>query len=161
MEEPTRERATFAAGCFWGVEEAFRTREGVLETAVGFMGGSTEQPTYHQVCSGETGHAEVVDISFDPQRISYQELLEIFWNKHNPTSLNYQGWDVGTQYRSAIFTHSEEQRRIAEASKQALVQSGKYRQPIVTEITPAGPFWRAEDYHQQYILKNRPGSSCH
>jgi len=153
------ERATFAAGCFWGVEEAYRTLDGVLETAVGFMGGHTENPTYQQVCSGETGHAEVVDLKFDPARISYAQLLERFWGKHNPTCLNYQGFDVGSQYRSAIFYHSEEQRRIAEESKAELAASGKYAEPVVTEIAPAGPFWRAEDYHQKYILKNRPGYS--
>ncbi len=151
------ERATFAAGCFWGVEEAFRTLDGVLETAVGYMGGNTENPTYQQVCTGETGHAEVVDLRFDPERISYAQLLEVFWAKHNPTSLNFQGWDVGTQYRSAIFCHTEEQRQIAADSKAALEKSGKYQGPVVTEITPAGPFWRAEEYHQQYVLKNRPG----
>ncbi len=151
------ERATFAAGCFWGVEEAFRTLDGVLETAVGYMGGNTENPTYQQVCTGETGHAEVVDLRFDPERISYAQLIEVFWAKHNPTSLNFQGWDVGTQYRSAIFCHTEEQRQIAADSKAALEKSGKYQGPVVTEITPAGPFWRAEEYHQQYVLKNRPG----
>jgi len=154
------ERATFAAGCFWGVEEAFRILPGVLETAVGFMGGHTENPTYHQVCTGETGHAEVVDLRFDPARISYSQLLDRFWGKHNPTCRNYQGFDVGTQYRSAIFFHSEEQRRIAEDSRASLEVAGKYAEPIVTEITQAGPFWRAEEYHQQYILKNRPGYSC-
>ena len=151
------QRATFAAGCFWGVEEAFRTLDGVAETAVGFMGGTTESPSYREVCTGETGHAEVVDLRFDPAVISYAQLLEVFWNKHNPTSLNFQGWDVGSQYRSAIFYHNDEQRRRAEESKAALAASGKYSAPIVTEITPAGPFWRAEDYHQQYVLKNRPG----
>jgi len=154
------ERATFAAGCFWGVEEAFRTLPGVLETAVGFMGGHTENPTYHQVCTGETGHAEVVDLRFDPAQISYAQLLDRFWGKHNPTCRNYQGFDVGTQYRSAVFYHSEEQRRITEESKATLAASGKYVEPIVTEITPAGPFWLAEDYHQKYLLKNRPGYSC-
>lgn len=149
------ERATFAAGCFWGVEEAFQTLDGVHETAVGYMGGETENPTYPLVCSGETGHAEVVDIQFDPARISYAQLLERFWNLHNPTCLNFQGWDVGTQYRSAIFYHRDEQRQIAEQSKSALVASGKYSELIVTEITPAGPFWRAEEYHQQYALKNK------
>jgi peptide-methionine (S)-S-oxide reductase len=154
------ERATFAAGCFWGVEEAFRVLDGVLNTAVGFMGGHTENPTYKQVCSGETGHAEVVQLTYDPARISYAQLLERFWTRHNPTCLNYQGLDVGSQYRSAIFYHSEEQRRIAEDSKAALAASGAYSAPIVTEIAPAGPFWRAEDYHQQYILKNKPGYIC-
>ena len=154
------ERATFASGCFWGVEEAFRTLPGVLETAVGFMGGLTEHPTYHQVCTGETGHAEVVDLRFDPTQISYAQLLERFWGKHNPTCRNYQGFDVGTQYRSAIFYHSDEQRRIAEESMAALASSGKYAEPIVTEITPAGPFWRAEEYHQQYVLKNKPRYTC-
>jgi peptide-methionine (S)-S-oxide reductase len=154
------ERATFAAGCFWGVEEAFRILPGVLETAVGFMGGHTKNPTYHQVCTGETGHAEVVDLRFDPAQISYSELLDRFWGKHNPTCRNYQGFDVGIQYRSAVFYHSEEQRRIAEESKAALAASAKYADPIVTEITQAGPFWRAEEYHQKYILKNRPGYSC-
>ena len=155
------EQATFAAGCFWGVEEAFRTQPGVVETAVGYMGGHTENPSYQQVCTGETGHAEVVQLSFDPAKISYAQLLDLFWAKHNPTSLNFQGWDVGTQYRSAIFYHSDEQRRIAEEAKAQLAASGKYKAPIVTEVASAGPFWRAEDYHQQYILKNKPGYSCH
>jgi len=155
------EKATFAAGCFWGVEEAFRTLDGVLETAVGYMGGHTENPTYHQVCSGETGHAEVVHLKFDPEQISYAQLLDKFWGKHNPTCLNFQGWDVGSQYRSVIFYYSEEQRQIAEESKAQLAASGKYRDPIVTEITSAMPFWRAEEYHQQYVLKNKPGYSCH
>ncbi len=150
------ERATFAAGCFWGVEELFRTLDGVLETSAGYMGGSTENPTYKDVCSGATGHAEVVDLKFDPTVVSYEQLLEKFWAKHNPTSLNFQGWDVGTQYRSAIFYHSDEQRQVAERSKTALADSGKYSAPIVTEITPAGPFWRAEEYHQQYVRKNKP-----
>ena len=150
------ERATLAAGCFWGVEEAFRTLDGVLETAVGYMGGETENPTYQLVCSGETGHAEVVALKFDPDLISYGQLLEKFWAQHNPTSLNFQGWDVGAQYRSAIFYHTDEQRRVAEESKAALAAAGKYLAPIVTEITPAGAFWRAEEYHQQYVLKNKP-----
>ncbi len=150
------ERATFAAGCFWGVEEAFRTLDGVQETAVGYMGGETENPTYAQVCSGETGHAEAVQLNFDPAVISYAQLLERFWAQHNPTSLNFQGLDVGSQYRSAIFYQSEEQRQVAEQSKAELVASGKYQQPVVTEITPADTFWRAEEYHQQYVLKNRP-----
>jgi len=150
-------RATFAAGCFWGVEELFRTTAGVIETQVGYMGGHTESPSYKQVCSGATGHAEVVDLQFDPAIISYAQLLEKFWAKHNPTSLNRQGWDIGTQYRSAIFFHTEEQRQIAKQSKAALIATGSYSDPVVTEITPAGPFWRAEDYHQQYVLKNKPG----
>lgn len=154
------ERATFAAGCFWGVEEAFRTLDGVLETTVGYMGGHTENPSYQQVCSGETGHAEVVDLRFDPQVISYEQLLERFWGKHNPTCLNYQGWDVGSQYRSAIFYHSEGQRRMAEASKAQLAACGRFQEPLVTNIAPAGRFWRAEEYHQQYIRKNTPGYSC-
>lgn len=150
------ERATFAAGCFWGVEELFRTLDGVLETAVGYMGGSTENPTYQAVCTGETGHAEVVDLNFDPAVVSYAQLLQKFWAKHNPTSLNFQGPDVGTQYRSAIFYHSEEQRQIAEQAKAELDAGDKYSEPVVTEITPAGSFWRAEEYHQQYVLKNKP-----
>jgi len=150
-------RATFAAGCFWGVEELFRTTAGVIETQVGYMGGHTESPSYKQVCSGATGHAEVVDLQFDPAIISYAQLLEKFWAKHNPTSLNRQGWDIGTQYRSAIFFHTEEQRQIAKQSKAALIATGSYSDPVVTEISPAGPFWRAEDYHQQYVLKNKPG----
>ncbi|WP_029914519.1 peptide-methionine (S)-S-oxide reductase MsrA [Pelobacter seleniigenes] len=154
------ERATFAAGCFWGVEEAFRTLPGVVETAVGYMGGTTEQPTYQQVCSGATGHAEVVEVIFDPAQISYGQLLERFWGKHNPTSLNRQGWDIGTQYRSAIFYHSAEQRRQAEEAKRALEASGVYTEPVVTEIVPAGTFWRAEEYHQQYIRKQSPGFTC-
>ena len=154
------DKATFAAGCFWGVEEAFRQLNGVKETAVGYMGGHTESPSYPQVCTGETGHAEVVEVQFDPAVISYPRLLERFWSKHNPTTLNRQGVDIGTQYRSAIFFHSDEQSQLAEESKAALAASGKFSGPIVTEIAPAGPFWRAEEYHQQYIQKQQPGFSC-
>ncbi len=154
------ERATFAAGCFWGVEEVFRTLEGVIETTVGYMGGITDNPDYKMVCSGETGHAEVVDIRFDPEVVSFSQLLEKFWDKHNPTTLNRQGADFGTQYRSAIFFYNEEQRQQAEDSKEVFDKSGSYKDPVVTEIVPAGPFWRAEDYHQKYILKHQPGFSC-
>lgn len=148
-------RATFAAGCFWGVEEAFRGLDGVLNTAVGYMGGTTEQPTYEQVCSGETGHAEVVDILFDSARISYEQLLKRFFSKHNPTTLNRQGWDIGTQYRSAIFYHSDEQRQQAQQMKQDLALSGRYDDPLVKDIVPATTFWRAEEYHQQYVSRRR------
>lgn len=154
------EKATFAAGCFWGVEEAFRTLDGVMETTVGYMGGTTANPSYQMVCSGETGHAEVVEVQFDPTVISYQQLLERFWAKHNPTTLNRQGVDFGSQYRSAIFYYSEEQRQQAEEAKGAMDQSGRFDDPIVTEINPAGSFWRAEDYHQKYILKQKPGFTC-
>lgn len=153
-------KATFAAGCFWGVEEAFRTLEGVIATTVGYLGGSTENPTYEQVCTDTTGHAEVVEVQYDPAAISYQQLLDRFWAKHNPTTLNRQGMDIGRQYRSAIFYHDDEQRRLAEESRAAQQSSGGYDDPIVTEITPAGPFWRAEEYHQQYVLKQQPGFSC-
>ena len=150
------EHATFAGGCFWGTEEAFRTVDGVTETAVGYMGGTLESPTYPQVCSGQTGHAEVVDITFDPKIISYKELVEIFWTIHNPTSLNFQGPDHGTQYRTSIFYHSDEQRQQAEESKAVLAASGVYDLPIVTEIVPAETFWRAEEYHQKYFAKQKP-----
>ena len=149
-------RATFAGGCFWGTEEAFRTVDGVIDTVVGYMGGTTENPSYEMVCTGQTGHAEVVDINFDPTVISYPQLIEIFWTIHNPTSLNFQGVDTGTQYRTAIFYHNDEQRQQAEESKAALIASGVYELPIVTEITSAGPFWRAEEYHQQYFVKQKP-----
>ncbi len=149
------ERATFAAGCFWGVEEAFRVVPGVIATAVGYMGGHLDHPTYEAVCSDETGHAEVVDLQFDPKIVSYSELLDLFWKKHNPTTLNRQGWDLGSQYRSAIFYHSEEQRLQAEQSKAALEASGAYADPVVTEIVPAATFWRAEEYHQQYLRKQK------
>ena len=149
-------RATFAGGCFWGTEEAFRTLDGVIDTAVGYMGGTTENPTYEMVCTGRTGHAEVVDISFDPTVISYPQLVEIFWTIHNPTSLNFQGVDTGTQYRTAIFYHDDEQRQQAEESKATLTASGTYELPIVTEITPSSQFWRAEEYHQQYFMKKKP-----
>ncbi|MCK5826206.1 MAG: peptide-methionine (S)-S-oxide reductase MsrA [Desulfuromusa sp.] len=149
-------RATFAGGCFWGTEEAFRTLDGVIDTAVGYMGGTTENPTYEKVCTGQTGHAEVVDINFDPSIISYQQLLERFWAEHNPTSLNFQGVDHGTQYRSAIYFHDDEQRQQAEKSKAALDASKIHLLPIVTEITPSSPFWRAEEYHQHYFMKQKP-----
>jgi len=150
--------ATFAAGCFWHVEEEFRLLPGVTATTVGYMGGKTDNPTYEQVCSGLTGHAEVVQVVFDPERISYEELLRHFWDCHDPTQLNRQGPDFGTNYRSAIFCHSGEQLAAAEQSLAEEEQSGRQRKRIVTEITPAGTFWRAEEYHQQYLAKKGSGS---
>ena len=152
--------ATFAAGCFWGVEAAFRRLPGVTATAVGYSNGDTPAPTYEDVCTDRTGHAEVVQVTYDPAKVSYEQLLETFWSNHNPTTLNRQGPDVGSQYRSAIFYHTPEQQAAAEASKQALTASGRFPRPIVTEITPAAPFHRAEEYHQQYLEK-RGESSCH
>lgn len=152
--------ATFGAGCFWGVEEAFRRTPGVTETAVGYMGGSLAEPTYEAVCGNRTGHAEVVQVQYDPARIGYEQLLELFWRIHDPTTLNRQGPDVGTQYRSAVFHHDEEQRLAAEAVKARLQAEGRFHRPIVTEVTPASTFWRAEEYHQKYVQR-RGGSSCH
>ncbi len=149
------ERATFAAGCFWGIEEAFRVVSGVMKTAVGYMGGHIDNPTYQVVCSDESGHAEVVDLEFDPALVSYEQLLELFWRKHNPTTLNRQGWDLGSQYRSAIFYHNAAQRLVAEQSKANLQASAIFTDPIVTEIVPATTFWRAEEYHQQYLQKQQ------
>jgi peptide-methionine (S)-S-oxide reductase len=152
-------KATFGAGCFWGVEAAFRQVEGVTDAAVGYLGGTMENPTYRDVCNGDTGHAEVVEVQYDPARVSYEQLLDRFWTLHDPTTLNRQGPDFGTQYRSAIFYHDDEQRKAAEASKEALRASGRLRRPIVTEITPASTFYRAEDYHQRYLEK-QGRSSC-
>jgi peptide-methionine (S)-S-oxide reductase len=154
------ETATFGAGCFWGVEAAFRRVPGVLDTAVGYAGGSLDQPTYHDVCTDRTGHAEVVQVNYDPAQVSYESLLQIFWENHDPTQLNRQGPDVGTQYRSVIFTHSPEQKAAADASRDRLQASGRFRRPIVTVIEPAPTFYRAEDYHQRYLEK-RGMSSCH
>jgi len=152
--------ATLAAGCFWGVEEAFCTTPGVTETAVGYMGGKLENPTYEAVCTDRTGHAEVVQVQFDPTQVSYERLLEIFWEIHDPTTLNRQGPDRGTQYRSAVFYHDPAQQKAAQALKAQLDASGRFRRPIVTEITPASTFWRAEEYHQKYVQK-QGGGSCH
>ena len=147
------EKGTFAAGCFWGVEEAFRQVKGVVSTSVGYTGGSFNNPRYEDVCSGKTGHAEAVEIEYDPSRVSYEELLSVFWENHDPTTLNRQGPDIGTQYRSAIYVHTPEQKAAAIASKENLQKSGRYKNPISTEITPASQFYRAEDYHQQYVEK--------
>jgi peptide-methionine (S)-S-oxide reductase len=153
-------KATFGAGCFWGVEEDFRKVPGVVGTAVGYSGGTLKNPTYEDVCSDRSGHAEVVEVEYDPAKTPYETLLDVFWNGHNPTQLNRQGPDVGTQYRSVIFFHTPEQEAAARASKERLAKSGKFAKPIVTEISPAQPFWRAEDYHQRYFEK-RGGGSCH
>jgi peptide-methionine (S)-S-oxide reductase len=147
------EKATFGAGCFWGVEETFRNLKGVTSTAVGYAGGTTDSPTYEDVCTDETGHAEAVQVEFDPTQIGYNQLLDVFWSSHNPTTLNRQGPDVGTQYRSVIFYHSPQQRAAAEESKANLQKSGKFSRPIVTQIEPAPTFWRAEEYHQRYLAK--------
>jgi len=147
------EKATFAAGCFWGVEAAFRQVPGVLDAAVGYLGGDFANPTYEDVCTGRTGHAESVQVEFDPARVSYDQLLDVFWENHDPTTLNRQGPDVGTQYRSVIFVEGPEQEKAAKESKERLEKSGRFRRPIVTEIAPAQPFWRAEDYHQRYLEK--------
>jgi peptide-methionine (S)-S-oxide reductase len=154
------EKAMFGAGCFWGVEEAFRNVPGVVDVAVGYSGGRTQNPTYKEVCTDGTGHAEVVQIEFDPAKVSYEQLVNAFWDIHDPTTLNRQGPDVGTQYRSAIFFYSPEQEAIASRLKAQLQESGKYRRPVVTEITPAGEFWRGEEYHQRYLAK-RGLSHCH
>ena len=151
-------KATFAAGCFWGVEAAFANIDGVVETAVGYCGGSTADPTYEDVCSGSTGHAEVVQLDFDPRKVSYEQLLEMFWQCHDPTTRNRQGPDVGSQYRSAIFFHDSEQEAAALKSKQALDAGGKYSSAIVTEVVPAVAFYRAEEYHQRYFEKHGGGA---
>ena len=154
------ELATFGAGCFWGVEVAFRNVPGVKDALVGYLGGTLANPTYKDVCTGRTGHAEVVQVQYDPREVSYDRLLEVFWENHDPTTLNRQGPDVGTQYRSAIFYHTPEQKAAAEASRARLEASGKLRRPVVTEITPASTFYAAEDYHQRYLEK-RGLASCH
>ena len=150
-------KAIFGAGCFWGVEAAFRGVPGVVDAPVGYSGGSVENPTYEQVCTGGTGHAEVVQVEYDPDAVSYEELLDVFWKNHDPTQVNRQGPDVGSQYRSAIFYTGDEQRRIAEAARERA--QGSYKRPIATEITPAGTFYRAEEYHQRYFEK-KGISSC-
>jgi peptide-methionine (S)-S-oxide reductase len=147
------EKATFGAGCFWGVEETFRKLKGVTSTAVGYAGGTKDNPTYEDVCSHETGHAEVVEVEFDPAEISYDELLDVFWSSHNPTTLNRQGPDIGRQYRSVVFYHSSQQKEAAEAAKAKLEKSGRFTRPVVTGIEPAPQFWRAEEYHQRYLEK--------
>jgi peptide-methionine (S)-S-oxide reductase len=152
--------ATFGAGCFWGVEAAFRQVKGVTSTAVGYMGGSLSDPTYEDVCTDRTGHAEVVQVEYDPSQVSYDDLLRVFWENHDPTTLNRQGPDSGTQYRSVIFFHTPEQEAAAKASKEALAKPGRLKRPIVTEIKPAPEFWRAEEYHQQYLEK-RGLAHCH
>jgi len=154
------EKATFGAGCFWGVEATFRQIAGVISTAVGYMGGSLKNPTYKDVCTDRTGHAEVVEVVYDASKVAYDELLNVFWENHDPTTLNRQGPDVGTQYRSVIFFHTPDQEVAAKASKEKLERAGAYRRPIVTEITPATEFWRAEEYHQQYLEK-RGLAQCH
>jgi peptide-methionine (S)-S-oxide reductase len=156
----TMEKATFGAGCFWGVEAAFRRVKGVTSTAVGYMGGTKDNPTYKEVCTDTTGHAEVVEVTYDPAQVSYADLLKVFWECHDPTQLNRQGPDIGTQYRSVIFYHSPEQQAAARASIEALGKEKRFRRPIVTQVEPAATFWRAEEYHQQYLEK-RGLTNCH
>ena len=154
------EKATFGAGCFWGVEAMFRQVPGVTATAVGYMGGTSKNPTYKEVCTDRTGHAEVVEVEFDPAKVSYETLLKVFWENHNPTQLNRQGPDSGTQYRTVIFYHSPEQQAAATVSKDERNRSGAYKRTVVTEIVPATEFWRAEEYHQQYLEKHGL-ATCH
>ena len=157
----SHETATLAAGCFWGVEELFRVLPGVVRTQVGYTGGTTADPVYAQVKSGTTGHAESIQIEFDPSKLQYKDLLRYFFKLHDPTTLNRQGNDVGTQYRSAIFYHSEAQKQVAEEVKLEVEKSGKWRRSITTEITAATAFYSAEEYHQQYLIKNPGGYTCH
>lgn len=154
-------KATFGAGCFWGVEAMFRKVPGVTEAFSGYTGGTLEHPTYEQVCTGDTGHAEAVEVTYDANAVSYEKLLEVFWNNHNPTTPNQQGPDHGSQYRSVIFYHDDEQKKLAEASKQSLADSGKWPRPIVTEIVPAETFYKAEEYHQRYFEKQGREPNCH
>jgi peptide-methionine (S)-S-oxide reductase len=153
-------KATFAAGCFWGVEVTFRQIAGVISTRVGYIGGRTDNPTYKEVCTDRTGHAEAVEVEYDPAKVSYDALLKVFWENHDPTQLNRQGPDWGAQYRSAIFFHTPEQKVAAAASQASLEKAGRYSKPIVTQIVPAETFYPAEDYHQQYLEK-RGLASCH
>lgn len=155
------EKATFAAGCFWGIEESFRQTPGVKKTRVGYTGGHKENPTYHEVCGGNTGHAEAVEVEFDPNEVTYEELLDLFWKIHDPTTPNRQGPDIGEQYRSAIFYHSPEQEKAARESMQRMDKRGRWGRPIVTQIEPAPEFWEAEEYHQQYVAKRGGGIRCH
>jgi len=159
-EMPRTKIATFGAGCFWGPEARFRRIAGVVDAAVGYMGGHVKNPTYQMVCTDETGHAEVVQVTYDPSVVSYEQLLEAFWQMHDPTTPDRQGFDFGSQYRSVIFCHDENQREAAEASKKRLDESGQLGDPIVTEIAPAGPFFRAEEYHQQYLQKTGQEDHC-
>lgn len=154
------EKATFAAGCFWGVELKFSQVPGVISTRVGYSGGHLKSPTYKQVCTDQTGHAEVVEVTFDPSKVTYEQLIDVFWTVHDPTQLNRQGPDIGTQYRSAIFTHTPEQLTAAKASVAKLMEGGRYSRPIATFVAPAGTFWPAEEYHQRYLEK-RGATDCH
>ena len=154
MQNPL-EKATFGAGCFWHIEEELKKLKGVISTSVGFMGGNFKNPSYKDVCTGETGHAEIVHLEYDPKIISYEKLLEVFWDIHDPTTLNRQGPDIGSQYRSVIFFHNEEQKNIANASKINLEKSSKFKNKIVTEIKPAQDFYKAEEYHQNYFEKQK------
>lgn len=160
VEKAAVEKATFAAGCFWGVEAAFRQIKGVVSTQVGYTGGRTEKPTYEDVCTDRTGHAEAVEVTYDPSKVRYEDLLNVFWENHDPTTPNRQGPDVGEQYRSAVFYHSPAQEAAAKASKARLESERRFRRPITTQIVAAGPFYRAEEYHQQYLEK-RGLSTCH
>jgi peptide-methionine (S)-S-oxide reductase len=155
------QKATFGAGCFWGVESNFRQIPGVVDARVGYLGGTLDNPTYEDVCTDRTGHAEVVQVTYDPQKVAYEKLLDAFWTMHDPTQLNRQGPDYGTQYRSAIFFHTPEQEAIAKRSKEEAQSSGRFKRPIVTEITPASKFYEAEDYHQRYFEKRGIAPSCH
>ena len=159
-QSPTLEKATFGAGCFWGVEYNFRRVPGVFEAFSGYSGGKSANPTYRQVCNGDTYHAEVVEVTFDPKKVSYVKLVEFFFKMHDPTQLNRQGPDYGTQYRSVIFVHSEDQRKVAQEVIKKLTTDKKYAQPIVTQVEEAKPFWKAEEYHQKYFEKNG-GPTCH
>ena len=152
--------AIFGAGCFWGIESAFRQLEGVVEAVSGYAGGTVDQPTYRAVCSGKTGHAEAVQVEYDPSQVSYEQLLDLFWQIHDPTTLNRQGPDIGTQYRSVIFYSDDNERAAAEKSKQRLETSGKFRRPIVTQIVPATNFYRAEEYHQRYYERMGIAPTC-
>jgi len=151
-------KATFAAGCFWGVEELYRPLKGVYSTDVGYIGGNTKNPTYKEVCYENTNHAEAVEVLYDPKQVSYEDLIKIFWENHNPTTLNKQGPDVGTQYRSAVFYHDDEQKEIAMKTMKDLDESGKFKDPVVTQIVPSETFYRAEEYHQEYLFKRGKGS---
>jgi len=161
MSESKHEIATLAGGCFWGMEEILRKIPGILDTTVGYTGGSTKNPTYKEVCTGKTGHAEAIQIVFDPAKITYEEVLNYFFRMHDPTTLNRQHNDVGTQYRSAIFYHNEDQKKSAEKVKYSFDQSNRFKRPVVTQIVPAAEFYKAEDYHQEYLVKNPGGYNCH